>query len=95
MAFLRSPATADRYGLTVGWLNKSRVRGGDDVPPFMKIRGVVLYDTDVLDKWFAAQARRSTSDQPRPTEPAPRPAAPTRKAPKPRRTAAPLALPQG
>src|SRR5262245_19303978 len=63
MAFLRSPKAADRYGLTVGWLNKSRIRGGPDSPPFIKVRGVVLYDTDVLDQWFAARMRGSTSEQ--------------------------------
>jgi hypothetical protein len=42
------------------FLNKRRVYGGG--PDFLKLGSSVLYQRDSLDRWLAANVRRSTSE---------------------------------
>jgi hypothetical protein len=48
------------FGLTEGWLQKARVYGGNDAPPFVKIGGKILYHLPTLRDWFAARSMTST-----------------------------------
>jgi hypothetical protein len=67
MANINQKETSRRYGVTQRWLEKSRLSGKG--PPYLKVGGrLVLYNTDTLDRWFAACERRSTSETPRPVE---------------------------
>jgi predicted DNA-binding transcriptional regulator AlpA len=54
---------AARLGLSKSTLDKARVRGGTDAPPFIRLFGRVLYDPAMLDAWVASRVRRSTSDR--------------------------------
>jgi hypothetical protein len=77
--------TAEQYGLSKRWLEKARLYGFG--PPFLKIGPkIVLYDTDTLDRWFAACERHSTSQTPPP--PLAKALAPTPPANKPHRRTA-------
>lgn len=50
-------------GMSVGWMNKARMRAGDG-PTYLKI-GVrrVVYDVTDLDAWLQGSRRKSTDDQ--------------------------------
>jgi hypothetical protein len=50
------------YGISRAFLQKSR-RSGDG-PIFFKPNGRVYYTREVLDAWFTASQRKSTSDTP-------------------------------
>jgi len=57
---LRTPAAGDYVGLAGSTLEKQRVSGNG--PPFIKLGGVVVYDTRDLDVWLAERRVRSTSE---------------------------------
>ncbi|MDI6623178.1 MAG: helix-turn-helix domain-containing protein [Brevundimonas sp.] len=50
-----------RLGLSVGYLNNLRVKGGG--PAFVKTGARVTYDPADLAAWVESNKRRSTSDQ--------------------------------
>jgi hypothetical protein len=61
MANINTKEASNRYGPSVGWFEKSRLSGHG--PPYLKIANkIVLYNTETLDRWFAACERRSTSE---------------------------------
>ena len=60
MAKIRTRGASERYGPSTRWFEKGRLYGYG--PPYLKVRGLVLYDTDTCDRWFAAHERRSTSE---------------------------------
>lgn len=49
---------ADFLRLSTSWLAKARMRG--DGPPFVKLRGAVLYLESTLVRWVKSQQRLST-----------------------------------
>lgn len=53
-------AAAEILGISVSFLNKSRVAGNG--PPFLKFGHSVRYSLPALHVWATSQARRSTSD---------------------------------
>lgn len=57
---LRTPEAADYVGYAESTLEKKRLTG--DGPPFIKLGGVVVYDTRDLDAWLAERRVRSTSE---------------------------------
>jgi hypothetical protein len=59
-------AAAMHVGVSARTLEKARVVGNG--PPFLKLFGRVVYDTDDLDKWMKQRRRRSTSDAPDPSD---------------------------
>jgi hypothetical protein len=83
MAKINTSKTAEQYSVSKRWLEKARLHGFG--PPFLKIgRKIVLYDTDTLDRWFAACERNSTSEVPplppvKPLPPAPPASKPVRR----------------
>ena len=52
---------ADHLGVSVSYLNKLRLVGGEG-PPFVKIGARVVYDPADLAEWLLSRKRRSTSD---------------------------------
>ena len=58
---LRSPAAAAYCGLSDSTMRKMRTRTGG--PLFMRLSGVVVYDTADLDTWMEANLRASTADK--------------------------------
>lgn len=53
---------AQRYGYSRSWFQRARWQG--DSPPFVKIRGKILFPVDVVDEWFESHGlRRSTSEK--------------------------------
>ncbi len=58
---LTSEEAADLLRLSTSWLAKARMRG--DGPPFVKLRGSVLYLESTLVRWMKAQQRLSISDR--------------------------------
>ena len=57
--FCRTRDIAARCGLSESWFNNSRVSGNG--PPYFKVGSAVLYDTRVVEQWFAERQRNSTS----------------------------------
>lgn len=57
---LHRKQTATYLGVSLSWLDKSRLRG--DGPPFLKIGGRVVYDLGDLDAYLASCRRQSTSE---------------------------------
>ncbi|PZF78267.1 DNA-binding protein [Aestuariivirga litoralis] len=57
---LHRKPTANYLGVSLSWLDKSRLRG--DGPPFLQIGGRVVYDTGDLDTYLASRRRQSTSE---------------------------------
>ncbi len=55
MSSIKSQEAADFLGVSVSWLNKSRMKG--DGPVYMKIGGAVRYALPDLEAWMAAQRR--------------------------------------
>jgi predicted DNA-binding transcriptional regulator AlpA len=63
IAVLRTDEAAKYLGMSVSTLVKTRLRGGDDCPPFVQLSGrTVGYRITDLDAWLEARIRRSTSD---------------------------------
>lgn len=58
--FLRTPAAANRLGLSARTLEKHRCYGTG--PHFHKLGGRVVYSIEALDAWAELGRRRSTSD---------------------------------
>jgi predicted DNA-binding transcriptional regulator AlpA len=62
-AVLRTPEAAKYLGMAVSTLTKTRLRGGPDCPPFIRLSGkAVGYLIADLDAWLATRRRASTSD---------------------------------
>ena len=62
-AVLRTEDAAKYLGMAVSTLTKTRLRGGDDCPPFVRLSGrSVGYLVSDLDAWLAGRRRASTSD---------------------------------
>ena len=59
--YVDTAAAARILGVSVSFLNKSRVVGGG--PTFRKLGRSVRYSPADLHAWAAANARRSTSDE--------------------------------
>ena len=57
---LTATEVAEALGLTIRTLEDWRYKG--EGPPFLKIGHRVRYDAADLERWLAAQRRRSTSD---------------------------------
>ncbi len=58
---LRVPEAARYLGVSVSYLNKTRIYGNG--PPFMKLPGgTILYDPADVDRWLAAYRCCSTSE---------------------------------
>jgi predicted DNA-binding transcriptional regulator AlpA len=57
---LRTPAAADYLGYSGSTLEKKRLSG--DGPPYIKLGGLVVYDTRDLDAWLNARRATSTSE---------------------------------
>ena len=55
---LTTEEAADLLRLSTSWLAKARMRG--DGPPFVKLRGSVLYLESTLVRWMKSQQRLST-----------------------------------
>jgi|HubBroStandDraft_6_1064221.scaffolds.fasta_scaffold656270_2 predicted DNA-binding transcriptional regulator AlpA len=76
---LRTPAAANYLGYAESTLEKKRLTG--DGPPFIKLGGLVVYDTRDLDAWLAARRATSTSERPATPEPG-RPHNPSKREPR-------------
>ena len=62
-AVLRTPEAAKYLGMAVSTLTKTRLKGGIDCPPFVRLTGrSVGYLIADLDAWLANRRRASTSD---------------------------------
>jgi predicted DNA-binding transcriptional regulator AlpA len=62
-AVLRTPEAAKYIGLSQSTMTKMRLRGGGDVPPFVKLGPRCIgYCVADLDRWLEARRRASTSD---------------------------------
>lgn len=62
-AVLRTPEAAKYLGMAVSTLTKTRLKGGPDCPPFIRLSGrSVGYLIASLDEWLSARRRMSTSD---------------------------------
>jgi hypothetical protein len=59
--YLDVEATAQLLGVSVSFLNKSRVSG--DGPPFAKFAKTVRYHKPKVLAWAESRTRRSTSDR--------------------------------
>lgn len=57
---LNESEAAEQYGLSVHWFRRARWAGGG--PPYIKLKGRVLYRREDLDRFFQAKLRLSTSD---------------------------------
>ncbi|WP_315923482.1 helix-turn-helix domain-containing protein [Mesorhizobium sp. SP-1A] len=57
---LKSQEAADFLGVSVSWLNKSRMRG--DGPVYLKLGGSVRYAIPDLEAWMAGQRRTAIYD---------------------------------
>ena len=57
---LHRKKSAEYLGVSLSWLDKSRLRG--DGPPFLQIGGRIVYDTADLDAYLASCRRQSTSE---------------------------------
>ena len=57
---LHRKRAADYLGVSLSWLDKSRLTGMG--PVFITIGGRVLYDTEDLDEYLMKNRRRSTSE---------------------------------
>lgn len=58
---LHRKQSATYLGVSLSWLDKSRLRG--DGPAFLQIGTRVVYDTADLDHYLASRRRQSTSEQ--------------------------------
>lgn len=59
---LHRKQAATYLGVSLSWLDKSRLRG--DGPPFLRVGGRTLYDSLDLDAFLARCRRNSTSQGP-------------------------------
>lgn len=57
---LHRKQAAGYIGVSISWLDKSRLRG--DGPPFLQIGGRIVYDTADLDSYLSSCRRQSTSE---------------------------------
>jgi len=57
---LRTPDAAAYLGYASSTLEKMRLYGGG--PPFIRLGGLVVYDSRDLDSWLAERRVRSTSE---------------------------------
>jgi excisionase family DNA binding protein len=57
---LRVPEAAKYIGITTDALYDIRAKGIG--PPFIKIGGIILYDTRVIDDWLAANSYKSIAE---------------------------------
>ena len=65
-AVMRTDVAAGYIGLAAATLEKMRVRGGSDCPPFVKIgRRAVGYLRSDLDDWLSSRRTSSTSVTPK------------------------------
>ena len=55
MSSIKSQEAADFLGVSVSWLNKSRMKGTG--PVYLKIGGAVRYALPDLEVWLAGQRR--------------------------------------
>jgi hypothetical protein len=62
----RTPDAAKHCGIPERTLEKWRATGGG--PPFAKVRSVIVYDLDAVDRWLTERTRSSTSDPGPPAE---------------------------
>jgi hypothetical protein len=60
MANIRTKEASKRWGPSERWFEKGRFYGYG--PPYLKVRGLIFYNTETGDEWFAAHQRRSTSE---------------------------------
>lgn len=58
---LRTPEAAAYLGISASTLEKGRVHG-KNMPPFIKLGRIVVYDVADLDAWLTARKRSSTSE---------------------------------
>jgi hypothetical protein len=58
---LRTKAAAEYLGLSKSTMDKLRLSGGG--PLYYKLRRIVVYDPDDLDRWRGDHRRTSTSDR--------------------------------
>jgi predicted DNA-binding transcriptional regulator AlpA len=63
MANLRVPQAAEYVGLSKSFLDKARCIGTG--PAFSKLGATVIYSTDDLDAWVAANRRNPANDNDR------------------------------
>ncbi len=63
MANLRVPQAAEYVGLSKSYLDKARCFGTG--PAFAKLGATVIYSTDDLDAWVAANRRAPANDNQR------------------------------
>ena len=62
-AVLRTPEAAKYLGMAASTLTKTRIKGGVDCPPFIRLSArAVGYLISDLDSWLAKRRRVSTSD---------------------------------
>ena len=57
---MRTQEAADFLGVSVSWLNKSRMTGCG--PVYLKLGGNVRYQQSELEAWLAAQRRTAIYD---------------------------------
>lgn len=61
LRLLNEHEVAEFLGVTAGWCQKARVRGGG--PPFMKLGKKVRYSTDALQKWVDSHQHFTSTSQ--------------------------------
>jgi predicted DNA-binding transcriptional regulator AlpA len=60
---LRTPEAAEYIGMAVSTLTKTRLKGGPDCPPFIRLsQRSVGYLVSDLDAWIETRRRHSTSE---------------------------------
>lgn len=60
--YLTTREVAERFNLSTSWLTKSRVLGGANALPYIKIGRKVLYRADDVRAALSARARLNTSE---------------------------------
>jgi phage terminase Nu1 subunit (DNA packaging protein) len=58
----RTEELARHLGVSPRTAEKWRIQGGG--PPYSRVRRVVIYDLDHVDRWLAEREQASTSDGP-------------------------------
>jgi len=48
--FITEKDAATRYSYSASWFRNRRYR--QELPPYIKVKGKILYDVEAVDKWF-------------------------------------------
>jgi len=59
--YINEKDAALRYSYSIAWFQRSRWAG--DGPPFVKVKGRILYPLEVVDKWFDDHGLRYSTSQ--------------------------------